>query len=94
MLVLPAELTHKQTPASLRMLVQGLRAETGNAVVADASALALALIASLGVAIAQDVDDRRQRLEGFDPGAAADPSGAGLEDDPPPQAGRPGGEGG
>jgi phospholipid transport system transporter-binding protein len=40
MLVLPAELTHKQTPASLRMLVQGLRAQTGSAVVADASALA------------------------------------------------------
>ena len=40
MLVLPAELTHKQTPASLRMLVQGLRAQTGSVVVADASALA------------------------------------------------------
>lgn len=40
MLVLPAELTHKQTPASLRMLVQGLRAQTGSAVIADASALA------------------------------------------------------
>jgi hypothetical protein len=53
-----------------------------------ASALALALIASLGVAIAQDVDDRRQRLEGFDPGAAADQSGADLAfpDAPDPTA--------
>lgn len=39
MLVLPAELTHRETPACLRMLVQGLRAQSGSAVVADASAL-------------------------------------------------------
>ena len=53
-----------------------------------ASALALALIARLGVAIAQDVDDRRQRLEGFDPGAASDQSGADLAfpDAPDPTA--------
>ena len=39
MLVLPAELTQHETTACLRMLVQGLRAQTGSAVVADASAL-------------------------------------------------------
>lgn len=40
MLLLPAELTHREATASLRMLLQGLRAQTGTAVVADASALA------------------------------------------------------
>lgn len=39
MLVLPAELTHTQATACLRMLVQGLRAETGAQVQIDASAL-------------------------------------------------------
>ncbi len=39
MLVLPAELTQRETPASLRMLVQGLRAESGSTVVVDVSAL-------------------------------------------------------
>jgi phospholipid transport system transporter-binding protein len=39
MLVLPAELTQRETTACLRMLSQGLRAQTGTAVVADASAL-------------------------------------------------------
>jgi phospholipid transport system transporter-binding protein len=39
MLVLPAELTQNETPAALRMLVQGLRAQSGSAVVADASGL-------------------------------------------------------
>ena len=50
-----------------------------------ALALGLALIASLGVAIAQegsqapsDIDERRQRLEGFDPDSAADQGGADL----------------
>lgn len=38
MLVLPAELTHAQATAALRMLLQGLRAQTG-AVVVDAAAL-------------------------------------------------------
>ena len=38
MLVLPAELTHTQATAALRMLLQGLRAQTG-AVVVDAAAL-------------------------------------------------------
>jgi len=40
MLVLPAELTHAQAAASVRMLAQGLRSQTDAAVVADASALA------------------------------------------------------
>lgn len=40
MLVLPAELTHAQAMASLRMLLQGLRAQTEAAVVVDAAALA------------------------------------------------------
>ncbi len=39
MLVLPAELTHTQAAACLRMLVQGLRAQSGPAVVVDATAL-------------------------------------------------------
>ena len=41
MLVLPAELTHRQASACLQMLVQGLRSEAGADVVADASALAV-----------------------------------------------------
>jgi phospholipid transport system transporter-binding protein len=40
MLVLPAELTHDQARACARMLVQGLRSEVEQAVVADAAALA------------------------------------------------------
>ncbi|HSV52690.1 MAG TPA: STAS domain-containing protein [Burkholderiaceae bacterium] len=39
MLVLPAELTQRETTACLRMLVQGLRSQAGTAVIADASAL-------------------------------------------------------
>ena len=39
MLVLPAELTHDQASASLRMLLQGLASQQG-AVLVDASALA------------------------------------------------------
>ena len=39
MLVLPAELTQQQAPACLRMLVQGLRSQAQQQVVADASAL-------------------------------------------------------
>ncbi|MDE2618326.1 MAG: STAS domain-containing protein, partial [Burkholderiales bacterium] len=39
MLVLPAELTHKQASACLRMLVQGLPSQTGPAVVVDAATL-------------------------------------------------------
>ena len=39
MLVLPKELTHAEANACLRMLVQGLRAQTGPEVVVDASAL-------------------------------------------------------
>ena len=39
MLVLPAELTHAQATAALRMLLQGLRAQSGDVVV-DATALA------------------------------------------------------
>ena len=40
MLVLPAELTHAQATASLRMLVQGLRSQPAAPVVLDATALA------------------------------------------------------
>ena len=53
MLVLPAELTHAQATACLRMLVQGLRAEAGPQVLVDATALqrfdssALALLLEL-----------------------------------------------
>lgn len=39
MLVLPPQLTHQQASACLRMLVQALPAETGAAVVVDATAL-------------------------------------------------------
>ncbi|WP_394789000.1 lipid asymmetry maintenance protein MlaB [Rhodoferax sp.] len=39
MLVLPAELTHAQATASLRMLLQGLRSQPTGAVVVDATAL-------------------------------------------------------
>jgi len=38
-LVLPAELTRLQATACLQMLVQGLRTETGTAVLVDAAAL-------------------------------------------------------
>jgi phospholipid transport system transporter-binding protein len=38
-LVLPPELTHQQATACLRMLVQGLPAQTGPAVAVDASSL-------------------------------------------------------
>jgi len=38
-LVLPAELTHAQASACVRMLVQALRSAPGTEVVADASAL-------------------------------------------------------
>ena len=39
MLVLPAELTHAQATASLRMLLQGLRSQPNAGVVVDAAAL-------------------------------------------------------
>ena len=39
MLVLPQELTHSQATACLRMLVQGLRAQSAPDVVVDASGL-------------------------------------------------------
>jgi phospholipid transport system transporter-binding protein len=39
MLVLPSELTHAQAVACSRMLAQGIQAEPGEVVVADASAL-------------------------------------------------------
>lgn len=39
MLVLPPELTHQQATACLRMLVQGLPAQTGPAVEVDATPL-------------------------------------------------------
>jgi phospholipid transport system transporter-binding protein len=40
MLVLPAELTHAQAPACLRMLAQAVPVDTGPTVIADAGALA------------------------------------------------------
>jgi phospholipid transport system transporter-binding protein len=40
MLVLPAELTHRQATASLRMLLQGLQVHRDPGVVVDASAMA------------------------------------------------------
>jgi phospholipid transport system transporter-binding protein len=40
MLVLPVDLTQRQATACVRMLLQSLRAHEGNAVVADATALA------------------------------------------------------
>ncbi|MGD9772628.1 STAS domain-containing protein [Diaphorobacter sp.] len=40
MLVLPAELTHRQAGATLRMLVQALKAQGESLVVVDAGALA------------------------------------------------------
>jgi hypothetical protein len=60
-----------------------------------AAALALCLVAGLGLAIAQEgseapssADERRQRLEGFDPDSAADQAGADLAfpDAPDPAA--------
>ncbi len=39
MLVLPQELTHAEANACLRMLVQGLRSQTGAEVVVDATGL-------------------------------------------------------
>ncbi len=39
MLVLPEELTHAQANACLGMLVQGMRSESGDRVMVDASAL-------------------------------------------------------
>jgi phospholipid transport system transporter-binding protein len=49
MLVLPNELTHTQANACLRMLVQGLRAQTGPEVVVDATALSRFDSAALAV---------------------------------------------
>ena len=39
MLVLPAELTHEQAPACLRMFAEALRRDAGSTIVADAGAL-------------------------------------------------------
>lgn len=49
MLVLPQELTHSQATACLRMLVQGLRAQSGPEVVVDATALSRFDSAALAV---------------------------------------------
>ena len=48
-LVLPKELTQSQATACLRMLVQGLRSQSGPAVVVDASALSRFDSAALAV---------------------------------------------
>ena len=49
MLVLPNELTHAQATACLRMLVQGLHAQTGDQVVVDATGLSRFDSAALAV---------------------------------------------
>jgi hypothetical protein len=56
-----------------------------------AAALALGLIATVGLAIAQeggeapsDAEQRRQRLEAFDPGAATDQAGPDFAFPDPP----------
>lgn len=49
MLVLPKELTHTQATACLRMLVQGLRALSGQEVVVDATGLSRFDSAALAV---------------------------------------------
>ncbi|MCE1193351.1 MAG: STAS domain-containing protein [Acidovorax sp.] len=49
MLVLPAELTHRQATACLRMLLQGLRMQREPGVVVDASALTVFDTAALAV---------------------------------------------
>lgn len=49
MLVLPKELTHTQATACLRMLVQGLRALSGQDVVVDATGLSRFDSAALAV---------------------------------------------
>lgn len=49
MLVLPKELTQSQASACLRMLVQGLRAQSGPDVVVDATALSRFDSAALAV---------------------------------------------
>jgi len=48
-LVLPKELTHSQATACLRMLVQGLRSQTGSQVVVDATGLSRFDSAALAV---------------------------------------------
>ena len=52
MLVLPAELTHRQAAACLGMLQQGLRAVAGPAVVVDATALTVLDSSALAVILA------------------------------------------
>ncbi len=49
MLVLPKELTHSQANACLRMLVQGLRSQSGPQVVVDAAGLSRFDSAALAV---------------------------------------------
>lgn len=49
MLVLPKELTHSQATACLRMLVQGLRSQSGPQVVVDATGLSRFDSAALAV---------------------------------------------
>lgn len=49
MLVLPAELTHRQATACLRMLMQGLRVQKEPAVVVDATALVVFDTSALAV---------------------------------------------
>lgn len=58
MLMLPAELTHEQAPACVRMLAQALGAETAATVVADAGALELFDSSALAVLL----DCRREAL--------------------------------
>jgi phospholipid transport system transporter-binding protein len=58
MLVLPAELTHEQAPACVRMLAQALRADAATTIVADAGALARFDSSALAVLL----DVRREAL--------------------------------
>jgi len=58
MLVLPAELTHEQAPACVRMLAQALRADAAPTVVGDAGALSHFDSSALAVLL----DVRREAL--------------------------------
>ena len=58
MLILPAELTHEQSAACCRMLVQGMKSSGEAAVVLDASALARFDSSALAVLL----DCRREAL--------------------------------
>ena len=62
MLVLPSELTHAQAVPCARMLAQGIQAETGEVVVADASALGAEAARFDSSALAVLLECRREAL--------------------------------